>query len=368
MKLTPGGPIGVSGLLVAGLLAACGQHQPPAVSPRPVIVTTVAPQTSATLAAYAGEVRARHETDLAFRIGGKIVERRFNLGDTVKRGDVLARLDAGDAQLAATAGAAQVAAAEAELALARAEYERARHLAAKNFVSGTAVDTRQTQWQAAAARLNQARAQAGVAGNQLGYTTLIAGHNGVITAAPGEAGQVVAAGQAVVRLADPTEREILIHIPESRIAGVKPGLPALIRPWSAPESQLAGQVREVAASADNATRTFAVRVTLADGSAPLRLGTTAAVGFPGEAEAAVKLPLAAVLERDGQSRVWIVGSEGKVSAKTVGVAAFQDSGILVKSGLASGDRVVVVGAHALSDGMVVKAIDERSPPALDAKR
>lgn len=355
-------------LIAAALLVACSRPLPPPPAPRPVVTMTIGAAAVAGLAVYAGEIRARHEADLSFRIGGKLVERRVDLGDRVRRGQMLARLDAGDAELAAAAATAQRAAAEADLALARAEYERARSLAEKKFVSGTVVDTRHAQWQAAAARLDQLRAQASVAGNQVGYTTLHADRDGVITAVPGEAGQVVSAGQAVVRIADPAEREVLIHVPESRIGGVRPGRPALVRPWATPETTLAGRVREVAASADTATRTFAVRVAVPEAGAALALGTTAAVGFPDETRDALSVPLAAVLERDGRTQVWTVGSDDKVVAKAVEIGPFSDDAVRVRSGLAAGDRVVIVGAHALTAGMTVRAIAASAPPALDARR
>lgn len=349
-------------------LTACGTPETPPVIARPVVIRTVQADASNGLTAYSGEVRARHETDLAFRVGGKIIERAVNLGDRVRKGDVLARLDPADARLATAAGVSQVAAADADLALAKAEYERAHSLAEKKFISGTAVDTKKALWQAAEARLAQARAQSAVSGNQLGYTNLIADRSGVITAAPGESGQVVAAGQAVVRLADPSEREVLIHVPESRIAEIKLGQAGLVRPWHTPEATLAGTIREIAASADTATRTFAIRVAVAGIADQLPLGTTAAVAFPTNGNGTIKLPRTAVVQREGKPTVWVVGSDSKVTARAVATTAVGDEGVVLGAGLTPGDRVVVIGANALAAGMAVRAVDENSPPAFDARR
>lgn len=358
-------------LLSACVLAmtACGKRENAPEGPRPAVVQTVREGAEAGLRAYSGEVRARHEVDLGFRLGGKIVERPVALGQRVAKGQLLARLDPQDARLSAEASTAQVGAAEADLKLAEAEYERARRLVEQKFLSASALDSRRTQFEAAQSRLKQARAQQGVSGNQLDYTRLVAGMDGVITAAPGEAGQVVAAGQAVLRLADPQEIEVLIWVPESRVSELKLGMAAFVRPWSAQDRTLSGKLREIAASADTATRTYAVRVAVDKPEGLLSLGSTAAVAFAQrEANATVTLPLPAVVRKQDRAYVWVVGPDGALSKRAVEVAGWRDETVTLRSGLRAGERVVTVGAHTLSEGAKVRPIEQSAPVALDLSR
>ena len=258
--------------LLAGLflLAACSAPAPQTPPPPAVLVRSVdAASAPPAVQVYAGEVRARIESDLGFRIGGKLVERLVDVGADVAAGAPLALLDAQDVRLAQASAQAAAAAAESDLALARSEFVRARDLQARNFVSSSVLDARRSALQAAEARLRQARAQAEVAANQAGYARLEAPAAGVVTAVLAEPGQVVGAGQAVLRLARPDEREVLIHVPEGRATGLVPGSAAQVRPWAAPEREYAGRVREVAPAADAATRTHAVRVAVPGADAAL---------------------------------------------------------------------------------------------------
>ena len=221
--------------MLAGLfaLAACSAPAPQTPPPPAFLVRTLdAASAPAAAQVYAGEVRARIESDLGFRIGGKLVERLVDVGAEVAAGAPLALLDAQDVRLALAS--AQAAAAASDLALARTEFARARELQARNFVSSSVFDARRTALQAAEARLRQARAQGEVAANQAGYARLEAPAAGVVTAVLAEPGQVVGAGQTVLRLARPDEREVLIHVPEGRAASLAPGRAAQVRPWAAP--------------------------------------------------------------------------------------------------------------------------------------
>lgn len=356
--------------LLACLLAACKPAVETAPALRPVLVSTVSAGAGATPFLYPGEVRSRYEVDLAFRVGGKLIERRVNPGDRVRKGQVLARLDPADLALAQTSAAAQLAAAEADLALARTELERAKALQAQKFVSASVVDSRRTQFEAAEARVAQARAARHQSDNQLGYAELSASRDGVVTAAPVEAGQVVAAGQMAFRIADPATREVLIWIPEGRNTGLQIGQPALVRAWSKPGKDYHGSLRELAASADATTRTYAARVSVQDADAALSLGASAGAGFlQTTAAGGVELPLAAVLRGEGNAaRVWVVDADSRVQARAVTVSAWRDEHAVIGSGLAAGERVVSVGAHALVAGEKVKPLDERAPVVLDATR
>lgn len=350
-------------------LVACSKSETVSEGPRPAVVITVQDGVEAGLRAYSGEVRARHEVDLGFRIGGKIVERPVTLGQRVTKGQVLARLDPQDVRLSADAAAAQVAAAEADLKLAQAEFERAQRMVEQKFISASVLDSRRTQFEAARSRLEQARAQQGVSRNQLDYAQLNASMDGVVTATPADAGQVVGAGQAVVRLADPREIEVLIWVPESRVSEVQVGMPAFVRPWSAQDKTLAGKVREVAASADSTTRTYAVRVAVAQPEGALSLGATAGVAFPQtEGKAGVTLPLPAVVRKQDAAYVWVVGADGTPTQRAVELAGWRDQTVTIRSGLKAGDKVVTVGAHTVVPGMKLRPVEQAAPVALDVSR
>jgi RND family efflux transporter MFP subunit len=356
-------------LAAAVLLAACSGPPPAEKPPRAVLVRTLADAAMApSFSVYTGDVKARHEADLAFRIGGKIIERRVDVGARVQQGQVLARLDPQDAQLAATAASAQVAAAEADSALARAELARSESLHARNFVSATVLDSRRTALQAAEARLRQARAQAASAGNQARYAALVADHDGVVTATPAEVGQVVGAGQAVLRVARPDEREVLIYLPESRLAGLRHGTPAVVRMWANPQREYAGQVREVAPAADAATRSYAVRVGVPGADEALSLGATASVAFAMASDMQALLPLTAVTRIGDRTTVWLVDESSQLRPVEVQVGEFREDGVVIRAGLPSGARVVTTGVHRLVAGETVRAVDEAAPVALDVRK
>lgn len=357
------------GLAASALLAACSAPAPDAPPPPAVLVRTLdGSGAPAAAAIYTGEVRARIEAELAFRIGGKLLERRVDVGAQLASGAVLAVLDDEDARLAAGAARAAVAGAEAELALARSELERARELQRRAFISAAALDARRSAAQAAEARLRQAEAQAAAAANQIDYTRLRADAAGVVTAVLAEPGQVVAAGQPVLRLARPGAREVLIHVPEGRARGLAPGAPALVRPWATPERHYAAQVRELAPAADAATRSYAVRVAVADADDALPLGATATVAFAGAADAGVLLPLPAVTREGEAARVWVVGEDATVRPLAVTVGAWREDGAVVVAGLPQRARVVVAGVHKLIAGMAVRAVEEGAPVRLDVQR
>lgn len=356
-------------LLLAVELGACAKPEEAPPPPRPVLVQTVRLSPTTAVNAYNGDVRARHEADLGFRIGGKLIERRVDIGANVRRGQVLARLDPQDAALSARAAAAQRAAVETDLALAQAEYDRALGLKEKNFISGSVLDARRSALEAATSRLQQARAQSDLAANQSGYTTLTADRDGVVTAILAEPGQVVAAGQPVARIAQPGAREVLIHVPESRIAGLRIGGAAQVRPWAAAERAYPGEVREIAPAADVATRTYAVRVAVSGADEALPLGATASVVISGTAAEVIRLPLPTVTQQDGRSAVWVVdAASGRVEPRPVEVMAWREESALVASGVTPGERVVVAGVHKLTAGEVVRPVDAAAPIALDSAR
>ena len=332
------------------LLAACSEAPPPPAAPRLVrtlIVGAGAAASEGGIRGYSGEVRARSETTLGFRIAGKIVERCVDVGQAVEAGQVLARLDPADSAL-------QLAQAEAQHALAAADLARYRDLRTKNFVSASALDARETAFKAAAA-------QAQLAKNQAGYATLAAERNGVVSQVLAEAGQVVGAGQAVFRLAPDGECEVAISIPESEIGAFKPG--QAVRFWAtagAADRPVAGRLREVSPMADPVTRTFAARISLQDADPLLPLGMTATVRFPNGTGGASALfvPLTAIFQQGNQPAVWIVGADNTVKLQPVSVSAYTDSGAAVTGGLAGARR----GA-ASHRAAPTRAASRSSPPA-----
>lgn len=333
-------------LLSLAVLAACSEPPPPPAPPKVVRTLTVAANDVAGSRTYAGEVHARYETTLGFRIPGKLTARLVDAGASVAAGQPLARIDASDYAL-------QARQADAQRQLAEAEAKRYRDLKSRNFVSQSALDSRETSLQAA-------EAQASLARNQIGYTTLTADRAGVIAAVQAEPGQVLGAGQPVFRVAYDGEREIAIAIPEAEVARFKPGMAAQINLWAqgdgAEQKPLPGRIREIAAMADPATRTYAARVSLGETPAKLPLGLSATVRFPsGEAGAkAIRLPLTAIFQQGNQPAVWIIGKEQTVSLRPIQIATLRDDGALVATGLSGGEVIVAAGVHRLTAGEKVR--------------
>lgn len=350
------------GVLLLALLAACGKAPAPPERPRPVMV--VRPQPADGIgAAYAGEVRAREESALAFRVGGNLVERRVDVGDRVRRGDLLAVLDAGDLRAQAGAAQAQVAAAEAQLRRARADQARFAALGREQLVSRSAVDAQNAAAAAAQGQADAARASLVVARNQSGYTQLRAPRDGVIAARQAEAGQVVAAGQPVFQLAADGAREVAFAVAENAVRGVRPGQTVQVELWSQPGRRFPGRVREVAPAADPVTRTYAVRATLDGDPADVELGQSARVHLDGAGAAPLAVPLAAIQRADGGSAVFVVDAKtGALRLQPVQLGPYGSDSVPVLRGLSASDWVVAAGGHLLRPGMTVAPVDRANRP------
>lgn len=336
---------------LAFLLSACGKEAPPApVSERPALTMVVGAQAGAGTYSYSGEIRARHEVALGFRVGGKVTQRLVDAGHRVRAGQLLARLDGADAGL-------QVGAADAQYQLALAEVKRYRVLASKHFISPSALDAKEAAFKALGA-------QAGLAGNLSAYTRLVADQSGIVTATLAEVGQVVAAGQPVLRVAQDGKREVVIAIPESEYAGVKVGMKAEVVLWSelGEDKVRNGRVREVAPSADAPSRTYAVRIALDDDNAPL--GMTAQVRLLGNTPTGSELlvPLTALFQQGEQTALWIVAPDQTVSLRNVQVAAYRDEGALIRSGVVAGERIVRAGVHKLYAGEKIRPVSVEDTP------
>lgn len=352
--------------LLTVLLAGCGK-KPAAPEPERAVRTQVVGTGAASLShEYAGEVRPRVESRLAFRVGGKLLSRPVNLGDAVKRGQVLAHIDAQDLKLAATAAAAGVAAARTNRDQAGADYKRFVDLQRQGFISAAELERRDAAFKAAQAQLDQARAQADVQSNQSGYAQLVADAAGVVTGIEAEPGQVLAAGTPVVRVALDGPRDIVFSVPEDQIARVRAaaGQPGAlqVRLWGDDRTHPL-TLREVAAAADPVTRTFLIKADA--GKLDVRLGQSATVvlALPPVADV-IKLPLAAVAQQAGKTSVWVLdGASMTVKPVPVQVGGADGNEVVIAGGLKAGQEVVVAGVHVLNPGQKVKRYAPPRAPA-----
>ena len=337
------------------LLAACSRPAPPEEPVRSVKLLTVGVGAVDTTLEYAGEVRARVESRLGFRVAGKIVQRQAELGQHVRAGQVLAQLDPRDYQLAADAARAQMAAAATQRDLAAADFKRYQALKDQNFISGAELERRDATLKGAQASLDQARAQLSSQGNQANYTTLVADVSGVVTGIDAEPGQVVAAGTPVVRIAQDGARDVVFAVPEDKVAQITQGSDVAVRGWSG-GAPLAGRVREVAASADPSTRTFQVKVAI-DGAQAPALGSTVYVtpqALSHAGMAVIKLPTTALRQQGQATAVWVYdAASGTVKSQGVQIATADGNEAVVASGLTPGMQVVATGVHVLSPGQKV---------------
>ena len=343
------------------LLAACSRPAPPEEPVRSVKIVTVAPGQIGSSAEYSGEVRARVESRLGFRVAGKLVRRQAEPGQRVRAGELLAQLDPQDYQLAADAARAQVSAAVTNRDLAAADFKRFKDLREQNFISSAELERREASLKAAQSQLEQAQAQLAGQGNQAAYTRLLADVSGVVTAVEAEVGQVVAAGTPVLRIAQDGPRDVVFAVPEDKVLQMKTGTGVEVRGWSG-GAPIQGVVREVAASADPVTRTFGVKVAIDSRSAP-PLGSTVSVlplALARSGAPVIKLPTSA-FRQDGQtSAVWVLDSASMtVRLQPVQIATADGNEVVVAAGLQPGMQVVVAGVHVLSPGQKVTIYKEK---------
>lgn len=345
--------------LLAGL-AACGKPPEQAPEPRLVNVVRVDPGAGTSEVAYSGDVRARYETNLSFRVAGKIVARNVEVGTVVRANEVIARLDPEDQKLNAQGAQSQLAAAKSEFDQTKADLDRYTDLYRKEFISQAEYDRHVSNFKVAQARFDQARAQLSVTQNQTGYTSLNADHAGVVTAIQAEVGQVVAAGQTVVKLARTDEKEVVISIPENRLAELNASKEIGVTLWANPGENYRGRVREVSPSADPVTRTYAAKITVLNADAAMKLGMTANVYLKGvQRGAAAMLPATALFQESGKAAVWVVDpAAGTVKLVPVEVGEYIEDKVAVTSGLKKGDVVVRAGVHKLFEGEKVRIAEE----------
>ncbi len=332
-------------------LAGCAKQETKPEPLRPVR-TVVVSESGAEEWVLSGEVRARYETRLSFRLPGQMLARKVEVGERVRAGQTVAVLDARDAQLAESSAKAQLAQAQSQAALAEADLRRFTELRAKNFISQAEYDRREAQARQAHEQAAAARAQASQAANQVAYTLLTAPHSGVITAIEAEAGQVLAAGQTVARLARPEELEVAVNVPEHRLAAFRKAGGYEVRLWSAPGKSYHGRLRELSPVADPASRTYSARISLQDEDGSFAIGMTAELRVRTDTEAAPQIPLGALFHRDGKPAVWVM-DEDRVRLTEVTTGEVNGNSVVIVAGLHPGQHVVSAGVQRLEDGQRV---------------
>jgi multidrug efflux system membrane fusion protein len=355
-------------LPLIALLAACSPSATVEEPLRAVKVMTVRSGSLQASQEFSGEVRPRVESRLGFRVAGKLVSREVELGQRVKAGQVLARLDPQDYRLAADAAQAQFGAAVTNRDLAAADFKRFKELREQNFISGAELERREATLKAAQAQVDQAQAQLTSQRNQGSYTSLVADVAGVVTAIEAETGQVVSAGQPVVRVAQDGARDAVFAVPEDKLGLMPDGSAVEVRVWPG-QIQLAGRVREVSASADPVTRTYQVKVGLQGREQP-SLGATVTVQPKvknGDRQQAIKLPTSA-LRQDGQTTaVWVLDTQTMtVRSQQVQIATADGNEAVVAAGLQEGQQVVTAGVHVLSPGQKVSLYREKTQSSLSS--
>jgi multidrug efflux system membrane fusion protein len=352
------------------VLGACSRAPEKGEDIRPVRAIQLVADSVAIDAEFPGEVRARFESQLGFRVGGKITSRKVDLGATVRRGQVLMQLDPQDLQLSQAGALAALRAAETTRDLAKADMKRFQELRVKNFVSGAVIDAKIAAWNASQSNVDAAQAAYRGQANQAGYATLVSDIDGVVTAVNAEVGQVVAPGMPVVRVAKLTEKEIVIGIPEDKVDTLRQVEDVSVRLWANPKLSIPGKIREISPIADAATRTYAVKVAIPD-SAPeagVRLGMTALVQFSSKtATPVIRVPLTALHQGPQGSAVWLV-ENGAVRMVPVQLGGAAGNDVVLAGGVLPGQTVVTAGANLLKNGQKVTLLAaDIAPPAGAAK-
>lgn len=343
-------------------LGACHKSEPT----KPEIHTAMVVQPTgadAMLNSYTGNVTARFQPTLSFRVSGKVIKRLVDVGDTVKKGQVLAELDPQDAQLQRANAQAQLTSAESAERIAKAELARYTQLLAPNAISRSQYDQIENQYKAAAAALTQAKSQFNLANNQTDYNTLRAPQEGTITQRLIEAGQVVAAGQTAYTLAAQGEREVLIGLPEKDAPRFHSGQAVTVTVWTQPNARFPAHIREISPAADE-SRTYAARIAFDQANPAVDIGQSARVYANGQSAAStLSLPLSAVTAEQGAAYVWVLETAtSRIKRTPIQLGVYGRDHASVLSGLKPSDWVVVAGVQLLHDGQQINAVDRQNRP------
>jgi len=345
--------------LAALSLAGCGGEAPPAEPVRPVQVTVVRYGGESEGVSLTGEIEARNQVNLAFRVGGRLIERRVNVGGKVSPGQLVARLEAHDARNSLLAAEAELASAKATLVQSTNNEQRYKSLVATGVISRAQYDEAQQQLTAAQSRVSSANASLQTARDNLKRTELYAEAAGVVTSKGAEPGEVVQAGQTIVQVAQSDGKDGVFNVPAALMRDPS-RLPTSVSVAlaDAPEIKATGQIREVAPEADPVTRTYLIKVTLDNPPPAMRLGATVIGTAIFAPHAAVSIPATSLVQLEGKPAVWVVDPGTKqVALRTVTVERYETTDVIIASGLKDGDTVVTAGVHALRPGQLVKLLE-----------
>jgi RND family efflux transporter MFP subunit len=352
---------GVTLAAMAIALAGCNDKvAEKAVPSRPVLVATVHYEPESPERSFVGTIKPRIETDMGFRVPGKVAKRLVEVGQTVDVGQPLATLDEVDLKLQAEQAEAEFRAATGVLAQAGAAETRAKDLRVKGWTTDAQLDQSKAAADEARARLNRAERSVELTNNSLSYATLVADSRGVVTATLIDAGQVVASGQTAVRVARFAEKEAVVAIPETLIGRAKDGV-ASVTLWSEPNRKYAAKLREIAPSADPATRTYLAKFSLPDAGETVSLGMTATLTLADAATSRVaRLPLSALFSQGADPSLYIVDDKGEAGLKPVTVKSYETNDVVISGGVDEGDRVVVLGVQKLDPAQKVRVVSSLS--------
>src|SRR5216684_4783815 len=352
---------GLALALMAIALTGCNEVVAQKVAPsRPVLVSTVHYEPESPERSFVGTIKPRIETDMGFRVPGKVAERLVEVGQTVDVGQPLATLDEVDLKLQAEQADAELHAATGVLAQAAAAEQRAKDLRAKGWTTDAQMDQAKAAADEARARLNRAERSVELTNNSLSYATLLADSRGVVTATLIEPGQVVASGQTAIRVARLAEKEAVVAIPETLVGRAKEGT-ATVTLWSEPNKKYAAKLREIAPSADPATRTYLAKFSLPGADDRVSLGMTATLTLSDAAtERVARLPLSALFNEGGNPSFYVVDDRGDVTLKAVTVKAFESNDVVITGGVDEGARVVALGVQKLDPTQKVKVVSSLS--------
>jgi RND family efflux transporter MFP subunit len=341
--------------LIATALTGCDKPAPPNDEPRPVRTITIDRNAEGETISLTGHIRAKDQVSVAFRLDGRMIERPVNVGDEVKAGQVVARLDAQNQQNSLRSAQADLASSMAGLTQARLAFGRQQKLLAGGWTTQARFDDAQQAMAAAQAQAESAQARLRIAQDQVSYAVLVAAAPGVVTAVGAEPGEVVRAGQMVVQLAQNGGRDAVFDAPEELIrTGPRDPLVEIVL-TDDPQVKATGRVREVAPQADSATRTFQVKVGIADPPDAMRLGSTVTGSIRLSAPPGVEVPASALTQADGRPAVWVVDQQSQtVSLRNVNVLRYDPGSIIVSQGLRTGEIVVTAGVQTLRPGQKVR--------------
>jgi RND family efflux transporter MFP subunit len=338
-------------------LAGCTETVAEKAAPgRPVLVATVHYEAESPERSFVGTIKPRIETDMGFRVPGKVARRLVEVGQTVDVGQPLATLDEIDLKLQAEQAEAEFRAATGVLAQAGAAEQRAKDLRAKGWTTDAQLDTSRAAADEARARLNRAERSVELTRNSLSYATLVADTRGVVTATLIDPGQVVASGQTAIRVARLGEKEAVVAIPETLVGRAKSGV-AAVTLWSEADKKYAAKLREIAPTADPATRTYLAKFSLPDAGDNVSLGMTATLTLSDSAtERVAKLPLSALYSQGGDPSLYIVDDKGDVALKPINVKSYESNCVVISGGVDEGAKVVALGVQKLDPAQKVRIV------------